>query len=154
MATATLTGVGHIGLNVSRITEAQAFFTDTLGFDLLGAGDKDGSPYAFLGLGGALVLTLWGQSATGTAFRADTPGLHHLAFAVENIAHLEEIRQRLTGRGVTFFHAGAVVAHREGGASSAIYFAGPDGIRLEITAPDGGAGLPAPAGAAPTCGFF
>lgn len=53
-------------------------------------------------------------------------------------------------RGARIFH-GEVVAHREGADSGGVFFADPDGIRLEVFAPDAGAG---PFGSAPTCGFF
>ncbi len=55
--------------------------------------------------------------------------------------------------GAPVFHDG-VVAHREGADSGGLFFADPDGIRLEIYAPSGVAGSPAPSGEAPTCGFF
>ncbi|MBC7806488.1 MAG: VOC family protein, partial [Akkermansiaceae bacterium] len=71
-----------------------------------------------------------------------------------DITRLEEARAHLEARNVTFFYEGAIVPHREGGDSSAIYFAGPDNIRLEVFAPNGGAALPAPVPGAPACGFF
>ena len=52
-----------------------------------------------------------------------------------------------------FFHD-IVVAHSEGSHSGGIFFADPDGIRLEIFAPTGAEESPAPGGEAPTCGFF
>jgi hypothetical protein len=35
-----------------------------------------------------------------------------------------------------------------------VFFTDPDGTRLEVYAPSGAEGATAPAGAAPTCGFF
>ncbi|HEX3233525.1 MAG TPA: VOC family protein [Gemmatimonadales bacterium] len=47
-----------------------------------------------------------------------------------------------------------VVPHRERAGSAALFFADPDGIRLEIYSPTGAAGLTAPIPGAPSCGFF
>ena len=55
--------------------------------------------------------------------------------------------------GAPVFHDG-LVAHREGAASGGLFFADPDGTRLEVFAPSGAQDSPAPSGAEPTCGFF
>ncbi|MBC8136354.1 MAG: VOC family protein [Fibrella sp.] len=147
-------GLGHVGLNVTDIDSAKQFFVDALGFEIAGEGQHHGSRFAFLGHNGKMTLTLWEQSTKGAEFSVHQPGLHHLAFAVDDIARLEEVREHLKSRNVTFFHEGDIVAHREGGDSSAIYFAGPDNTRLEVFAPNGGKSLSAPVSGAPTCGFF
>ena len=45
-------------------------------------------------------------------------------------------------------------AHEASSESGGIFFADPDGIRLEICAPTGAGVRPAPHSHAPTCGFF
>lgn len=144
-------GLGHVGLNVTDLDRAEQFFHDGLGFATLARSDFDGSPYALLGQDGVLSLTLWQQSAG--MFSPSTPGLHHLAFQVADRAELDGLRQRLEQSGARVLHGGPV-AQSEGSASSALYFEGPDGIRLEVTAPSGGDGLPSPTPGAPACGFF
>ncbi|ONM47784.1 VOC family protein [Nocardia donostiensis] len=142
---------GHIGLNVTDLDTSARFYRDVLGFQTLATGSETDQRWAFLGNDGQLVITLWQQSEG--AFSTGTPGLHHLSFHVDTIEQVRSIEAVLRERSVTFFHDG-VVAHGEGVASGGIFFADPDGIRLEIYAPVGAESAPAPSGAAPTCGFF
>jgi catechol 2,3-dioxygenase-like lactoylglutathione lyase family enzyme len=142
---------GHIGLNVSRLDRSIAFYRAVFGFDLLRRSDSGGWAFAFLGRDGTVVLTLWQQSEG--AFAADRPGLHHLAFTVASVDDVREAEQRLRALGARLHHDG-VVAHAEGADSGGLFFEDPDGIRLEIFAPRGVAGAPAPHADGPTCGFF
>ncbi|MEV6276055.1 VOC family protein [Nocardia sp. NPDC051832] len=150
MTTAQLV-TGHIGLNVSDLDRSVEFYRRALGFEQLGVSADDTQRWAFLGVDGALVLTLWQQSA-GT-FSTETPGLHHLSFQVDTLEQVRALEAGLRELNVTFAHEG-VVAHGEGASSGGIFFTDPDGIRLEIYAPTGAESAPAPTGAAPTCGFF
>lgn len=141
---------GHVGLNVTDIDRATRFYRDVFGFAvLLESGEAD-RRFVFLGQSDRIVLTLWQQSA-GT-FAAGRPGLHHLSFQVDDAEHVREVERRLREIGATIHHGG-IVPHAEGATSGGIYFEDPDGIRLEVFAPAGVHGH-APAGEAPTCGFF
>ncbi|MGW1765204.1 VOC family protein [Streptomyces sp. NPDC002073] len=142
---------GHVGLNVTDLARSLAFYRDALGFDLLGEGKEADRRYAFLGRGGVLVLTLWEQ-ADG-AFAPAAAGLHHLALTAGSIEEVRAHEARLRALDVVFAYEG-VVAHAEGAASGGIFFHDPDGTRLEISAPAGAEGAPAPTVGAPTCGFF
>ena len=142
---------GHIGINVSDIERSKTFYLRAFGLELLGESDEIGQKFAFLGEKGALSLTLWQQSAGD--FSADTPGLHHLSFEVENLEAVEAAQAHLCAMGAEFIYDG-VVSHKEGAASGGIFFRDPDGIRLEIYAPLGADQAPAPSGGAPSCGFF
>ncbi|MFQ6398280.1 VOC family protein [Nocardia sp. KC 131] len=142
---------GHIGLNVSDLDRSVDFYQRALGFEQLAASTDDDRRWAFLGAAGKLVVTLWEQS--DGAFSTETPGLHHLSFQVDTIEQVRSVEAVLRELAVKFAHEG-VVAHGEGVASGGIFFADPDGIRLEVYAPTGAESAPAPAGAAPTCGFF
>ena len=62
-------------------------------------------------------------------------------------------RTALRAIGARVHHDG-IVAHAEGADSGGLFFEDPDGIRLEIFAPRGVAGAPAPHADGPTCGFF
>jgi lactoylglutathione lyase len=85
---------------------------------------------------------------------SDRPGLHHLAFDAASIDEVEAAEARVRDLGGTVHHGG-IVPHSEGSGSGGIFFTDPDRIRLEIYAGDGAqAHGAAPAGAAPTCGFF
>ena len=142
---------GHIGLNVSDLARSKQFYQEVFGFVTVLESQDAERAFVFLGDGDKLVLTLWQQSAGN--FSKDTPGLHHLSFQVSDIVQVKEAEGRLKAIDATFFHDG-IVPHREGAASGGIFFADPDGIRLEIYAPTGADENDAPSGAAPTCGFF
>lgn len=150
-AAALQLATGHIGLNVSDLDRSVDFYRRALGFEQLAASTDDDKRWAFLGVDGKLVITVWQQSAG--AFSADTPGLHHLSFQVDTIERVRAVESVLRELSVHFVHDG-VVAHGEGVASGGIFFTDPDGIRLEVYAPTGAESAPAPGGAAPTCGFF
>ncbi|MBF6436002.1 VOC family protein [Nocardia cyriacigeorgica] len=142
---------GHIGLNVTDLTRSVDFYRRALGFQQLAASTDEHRKWAFLGADGALVLTLWQQS--DGAFAASSPGLHHLSFQVDTLEQVRAVEATLRELSVEFAYDG-VVAHGEGASSGGIFFADPDGIRLEVYAPGGAESAPAPSGAAPTCGFF
>jgi catechol 2,3-dioxygenase-like lactoylglutathione lyase family enzyme len=142
---------GHIGLNVSQLDRSIEFYRAVFGFDLLRRSADAARPFAFLGHDDAIVLTLWQQS--GGSFAADRPGLHHLSFQVASVEALREAEGRLRALGARLRHDG-IVAHAEGADSGGLFFEDPDGIRLEIFAPRGLAGTPAPHTDGPTCGFF
>jgi catechol 2,3-dioxygenase-like lactoylglutathione lyase family enzyme len=142
---------GHIGLNVSDLARSTAFYQRVFGFDVLNASQQEGRRFAFLSKDGQTVLTLW-QQAQGRA-DAGRPGLHHLAIQVASIEQVYVAERVLRELGATFAYEG-VVPQQEGADSGGIYFEDPDGIRLEIYAPTGAGGNPAPVAGAPTCGFF
>jgi lactoylglutathione lyase len=143
--------IGHVGLNVTDLERSRRFYQAAFGLDILGLSEEDGRRYALLGAGGAPVLTLWQQS--DGAFEAGRPGLHHLAFRVATIGDVERVQARLRDLGARFFYDG-IVAHREGAVSGGVYFADPDGIRLEVFAPAGAESCAAPPTDGPACGFF
>ncbi|GAA0395340.1 VOC family protein [Microbispora corallina] len=142
---------GHVGLNVSDLDRSRDFYRRVFGFDVVRESDEEGRRYAFLGRDGELVLTLWQQSE-GT-FPTRLPGLHHLSFQVPGIEDVRRAEAVIREIGATLHHDG-IVPHGEGRASGGVFFEDPDGIRLEIFAPDGAGDRPAPTPAAPTCGFF
>lgn len=149
--TVTALKTGHVGLNVSDLDRSTEFYGSVLGLHVQAEGDDPSRRWAFLGRDGQLLITLWQQSDGG--FPTDRPGLHHLAFQVESIAEVRVVEETLRARSVEIVHDG-VVPHGEGTGSGGIYFADPDGIRLEVYAPSGADVAPAPTGGAPTCGFF
>ncbi|NIH87094.1 VOC family protein [Amycolatopsis granulosa] len=142
---------GHVGLTVTDIERSLPFYLDVFGFEVLAEGKEEDRRWAFLGRDGQLLVTLWQQGDAG--FAASSAGLHHLSFQVETIEEVQATERVLRERNATFQYDG-VVPHGEGAASGGIFFSDPDGIRLEIYAPAGADTAPAPAGAAPTCGFF
>ncbi|MFF3445345.1 VOC family protein [Streptosporangium sp. NPDC002721] len=142
---------GHVGLNVSDLDRSRDFYVRIFGFEVLAESGEADRRYAFLGLDGKLVLTLWQQSEG--RFATGLPGLHHLSFQVPDIETVRRAEAAIREAGATLHHDG-VVAHREGASSGGVFFEDPDGIRLEIYTPTGAEGSPVPVAAAPTCGFF
>lgn len=151
--TPTLTSLqtGHVALNVTDVARSSAFYQRLLGLSVAAEGSDSGHRWVFLGRGGRLVLTLFQQSKG--SFNTGAPGLHHLSFQVENMDQVRVAEALAQELGAPFFHDG-VVAHSEGAASGGVFFADPDGIRLEVFAPEGAEDAPAPSGQEPTCGFF
>ena len=143
---------GHVGLNVSDLDRSRDFYAHVFGFAVQAQSTEGDRRFAFLGDDERLVLTLWQQS--DGRFPTTRPGLHHLSFEVPGIDDVHAAEQRVRELGATLHHDG-IVPHREGASSGGIFFEDPDGIRLEIFTGQGADGhLPAPSGAAPTCGFF
>ncbi|SNT04211.1 Glyoxalase/Bleomycin resistance protein/Dioxygenase superfamily protein [Streptosporangium subroseum] len=142
---------GHVGLNVSDLDASKDFYLKVFGFEIFGESGEADRRYAFLGLDGKLLLTLWQQSEG--RFATGTPGLHHLSFQVADIEAVRRAETVIRELGATLHHDG-VAAHREGASSGGVFFEDPDGIRLEIFSPTGADTSPAPTPDAPTCGFF
>ena len=142
---------GHIGLNVTDLEHSQEFYRDILGFELIGESREPGRLYAFLGLNGEIILTLWQQS-TGR-FGVELPGLHHLSFQVESMDQVREAESKLHARNARIFNQG-IVAHSEGAHSGGIFFEDPDGTRLEIFSATGAEKHEPVSSGAPACGFF
>ena len=142
---------GHIGLNVTDLDKSREFYQRVFGFTVAGESQEDGRRYAFLAQDGTLVLTLWQQSAG--RFAAALPGLHHLSFQVADLEAVRQAEAVIREIGAPLHHDG-VVPHGEGASSGGVFFEDPDGIRLEIFAPDGAGDRSAPTSGTPTCGFF
>jgi lactoylglutathione lyase len=145
------TAPGHIGLSVTDLDRSLAFYREVLDLEVIQRSTDGERRYAFLGAGGRLFLTLWQQSSD--RFEPRQAGLHHLAFELPGVEAVRAVEARLRARGVTPHYDG-VVPHSEGGDSAALFFADPDGIRLEVYSATGAAGLAAPVPGAPSCGFF
>jgi lactoylglutathione lyase len=142
---------GHIGLSVSDLARSLQFYQAVFGWDILGQSQAAGREYAFLGAEGALLLTLWPQSAGRTDH--GRPGLHHLSFQAADIAAVRAFADRLRSLEIPVLYDG-IVPHGEGMDSGGLFFEDPDGIRLEIFSATGAGGQTAPIADGPTCGFF
>jgi catechol 2,3-dioxygenase-like lactoylglutathione lyase family enzyme len=147
----TTASTGHVGLNVTDLARSIDFYRAVFGFQLLAENEDAGRRFAFLGRDGGLVLTLW-QQADGR-FDTGRPGLHHLAFDVPTLADVEAAVARLAQLGVPLIYD-SIVPHGPGFDSGGIFFADPDGTRIEVCAPAGVGGLAPLEHGAPSCGFF
>lgn len=89
-------GVDHVGLTVADLKRSVAFFTDCLGWRVVGG--KPDYPAAFV-TDGATRLTLWQVSDPGsfTSFdRRNNVGLHHLALKVATLDNLRALHERVS----------------------------------------------------------
>ncbi len=146
--------LGHAGINVTDLSRSKSFYQTVFGFDVLREHTDGDKRFAFLGTDGTLAVTLWEQSSG--VFATDRPGLHHLAFLVDDIDAVRAAEARVRDAGAEVLHGG-VVPHQEGASSGGIFFTDPDGTRIEIysaTGADVVGAHAAPFGDAPTCGFF
>ena len=151
---------GHVGINVTDLDRSRTFYCEVLGLEVLGESTDDGRRFAFLGNPDVasevfldrLAITLWEQS-TG-AFSTTRPGLHHLAFHVDSVADVEQVRDRVQALGIELLHGGEIVPHSTEFDSGGVFLLDPDGTRLEVCAPAGVPTERAVTGAAPSCGFF
>ena len=88
-------GISHLGLTVPNLDETVTFFTDALGWSIVG-GDPE-YPAVYIG-DGSDVLTLW-QALTDQPVAADREmivGLHHVAFVVSTLEDLDEVFTRVS----------------------------------------------------------
>ncbi|MBS3651745.1 VOC family protein [Pseudaminobacter sp. 19-2017] len=95
MNAALTSGVDHVGLTVPDLAASQAFFTDCLGWTLLG--EKPDYPAAFVS-DGVTRVTLWpvkDREGHVPFDRHRNVGLHHLAFRVVDLPTLHAIHERV-----------------------------------------------------------
>jgi len=124
-------GGAHIGLTVGDLERSTAFFTDTLGWKLIG-GFPD-YPSRFV-TDGKLILTLWRASDPDNAIafdRKNNIGLHHLALTVTSFEALDVLYAR-------FLHTAGVVIEfspelNRGGPTKHMMIREPSGNRIEFT---------------------
>jgi len=126
-------GAHHVGLTVPDLKAAQAFYVDTLGFNVLG--DVPDYPAVFLS-DGSTMITLWQavDPENAVAFdRKNVIGLHHLAFTVDGDDALDQLHMRLqTTQNVKIEFAPELLGD---GPTRHFTVSMPGGIRIEFIAP-------------------
>lgn len=116
--------LNHAVLFVSELNRAKTFYTEVLGFT--GAIDEPNMGAAFLRAPGSdnhHDLGLF-QTPTSKPPRGSV-GLYHLAWEVENIAELADVRDALS-------RSGHLTGQSHHGATISLYGADPDGNEFEI----------------------
>jgi len=126
-------GAHHIGLTVPNLTQAQSFFVDALGFNVLG--EVPDYPAVYLS-DGNVIITLWQATDPQTAQKFDrknTIGLHHMALKVDGNEALESLHQRLKSTENVIIE----FAPEPMGDGPTYHFtvSMPGGIRIEFIAP-------------------
>lgn len=126
-------GAHHVGLTVPNLSDAAAFFTETLGFSVVG--EKPDYPALFVSDGGTMI-TLWQATngADATPFNRKTNiGLHHIAFKVADADALQKLHTTLTTtKNVAIEFAPEALG---GGKTQHLMCTIPGDIRVEFIAP-------------------
>src|SRR5687767_1544163 len=126
--------VGHVVLKVRDIPQAEAFYTDVLGFEVVTRFDQPRG--VFLSLGEQHHdLALFEVSPAAADPQEDQVGLHHVALQVESLRALKDAYAELKARGISILRA---VDH---GTTHSIYLRDPAGNRLELYCDVGSEGL-------------
>lgn len=135
-------GIHHIAVMAADIKTHIGFFSDVLGFPLVALFDMHGVPgglHAFLRMndhGYFSIVQLPGVDeipctlGVTHAGRGEMPSaagtMQHLAFRAADEAELLAMRDRIRSRGIN------VLGPLDHGMCKSIYFAGPDGLTLEV----------------------
>jgi catechol 2,3-dioxygenase-like lactoylglutathione lyase family enzyme len=143
MTTQQPDGVHHIAIMSANMKEQLTFFTQVMGFPLVGLFDMHGVPggkHAFLKMaddsffsvveldGVADIPSTIGITHSGTGAGKSAAGtMQHIAFRVPDEAGLIAMRNRIRAAGVP---AIGPIGH---GFCKSIYFAGPEGLTLEVS---------------------
>ena len=118
-------GLHHTALVSSDVERTTRFYQDVLGFpltELIENRDYPGSTHFFFDLGHGNLLAFFDFPGLDSGPYAEVlGGLHHVAISVEP-GRWAELRAKLDAAGVQY-------AHHSG---TSLYFAGPDGERLEL----------------------
>lgn len=139
-------GIHHIAIMAADMRQHIDFFSDVLGARLVALFDMHGVPdgiHAFLHLSDDCYFSLVslpeidqierkiGVTHAGTGAGKSAPGtMQHLAFKVSTPEDLLAMRDRIRSKGVI------VMGPIDHGLCQSIYFAGPDGLALEIASGD------------------
>ena len=88
-------GIDHVGLTVKYLNETAAFFTEQLGWKVIG--EMPSYPAIFIS-NGHMKLTLWQAENPEESIpfnRKTNVGLHHLAIGLPSFEELERLHQNL-----------------------------------------------------------
>lgn len=142
MSNVRINGVHHLAVSTADIKAQIEFFSDVLGAELVALFWMHGVPggwhgfcrlndfcsVAFVQLeGNAAIDSTIGVTHAGSGAGKSAPGtMQHVAFNVDTHDELMAIRDRIRSKGVN------VIGHIDHGMCESIYFAGPEGLTLEV----------------------
>ncbi len=141
-----ITGIHHLAINTADIKAQIEFFTDVLGAELVGLfwmHGVEGAWHGFCRLDDHCSISFVelpanheieatiGVTHAGNGAGPSAPGTtQHLAFKVDTTEQLLAMRDRIRSKGVN------VLGHIDHGMCQSIYFAGPEGLTLEVATSD------------------
>ena len=120
-------GMNHAVLYVRDAARHQRFYEDVLGFRTIIDGP---GPFVFMRAPDSenhhdIAFFSIGEAAAPSEAGRTTVGLYHLAWEVQSLDELEEMRDRLT-------EAGALVGASDHGNNKSLYGRDPDGLEFEV----------------------
>jgi glyoxylase I family protein len=120
----------HIAFTVTNLEASAVWYERLLGAVRATIGGDDGHSYAVLVAPNGVIVGLHNHSSTQyeDEFSEARVGLDHVAFAVADMAELDEWRERLEGLGIA--HSGII----ESPSGHHLNFRDPDNIQLEFFA--------------------
>jgi catechol 2,3-dioxygenase len=119
--------LGHVLLRVADIERSKAFYSKTLGFEVVEQDPEHGGVFMSLGEHGhTLDLSPAENPSTAQLVSPNRVGVHHIAFMVDSEKALKEAYFTLQDEGIEVVRAIDHVSQKS------IYFHDPDGNRLEI----------------------
>ena len=123
----SVTGIGHIALRVTDLPRAKRFYTESLGFTLVGESEH----YCFVTVGGVFFALIAGtdQTPPNDHFDPFRVGLDHLALSVPASA-LPALKQQLDAANVR----NNGIEHDAHSGAEFITFYDPDGTAWEFYA--------------------
>ncbi len=111
--------IHHIAIKASNLAQAKIFYTETLGFPVVGS--IPGSNTVFIKIGGTTIELMEGKPNSAETGGA---GIVHLAFEVDDV---DAAYAALVAKGVRFH-----VAPKSVGDIRLAFFRGPDDVELEL----------------------
>jgi catechol 2,3-dioxygenase-like lactoylglutathione lyase family enzyme len=145
--TTRINAVHHLAVSTADMVAQIEFFTDVLGAELVGLFWMHGVPggkHCFLRLNDHSSMSFvdlpanhdieaeLGVTHAGTGAGPSAPGtVQHVAFNVDSLDELLALRDRIRSRGIN------VMGHIDHGMCYSIYFAGPEGLTLEVAVSQG-----------------
>lgn len=115
--------LNHAVLYVTDAQRSAAFYRNVLGFETVQ--ESAGGRAVFLRAGGSDNHHDLGLFGVGEVSRSRGTGLYHLAWQVDTIDELVEIRRRLV-------EAKSLMGESDHGVSKSLYAHDPDGIEFEV----------------------
>lgn len=118
--------IGHVALSVADQERSRAFYRDVLGLLVSEEDPEHGGVFLTAGESFHTLDVFPNPDPNAPRPQRHQIGLFHIAFQVESYADLREVYRNLIAHGVKIDHATDHVSQRS------IYFADPDGNRLEV----------------------
>jgi len=133
-ATPAVSGIHHVFITVSDVARARRFYSQLmprLGYPGLWDYAGDGKSIGFLGAGGSFWIKQADPRFAGDSFHKDRVGLCEIAFRAANRGQVDALARDVPGWGGRILDPPREYPEYVAGYY-AVFFADPDGIKLEL----------------------